>query len=139
MLAELGTGIFQVSGGSSGGVFGPLALAKELSIRSGRPAIYNLVSQQINAPPNEWKEHLQLLEESFKAGPSTTFHDPGGNGIDSSPLAFTASDIIAIKRKRASPLMDCLLSRWRTDACQEAPLDVEIRLVYYAARNRAAT
>ena len=68
VLGELGTGIFQVSGGSTGGVFGPLGLAKELSIRTGRPAIYNLVSQQINAPPDEWKEHLRLLEESFKAG-----------------------------------------------------------------------
>ena len=68
VLGELGTGIFQVSGGSAGGVFGPLHLAKELSIRTGRPAMYNLVSQQINAPPDEWKEHLALLEDAFKSG-----------------------------------------------------------------------
>ena len=68
VLGELGTGIFQVSGGSTGGVFGPLHLAKELSIRTGRPAIYNLVSQQLNAPPDQWKEHLGLLEDAFKAG-----------------------------------------------------------------------
>ncbi|MCH7979003.1 MAG: helix-turn-helix domain-containing protein, partial [Acidobacteria bacterium] len=68
VLGELGTGIFQVSGGSTGGVFGPLHLAKELSIRTGRPAIYNLMSQQLNAPPDQWKEHLGLLEEAFKAG-----------------------------------------------------------------------
>ena len=68
VLGELGTGIFQVSGGSTGGVFGPLHLAKELSIKTGRPAIYNLISQQINAPPDQWKEHLGLLEDAFKAG-----------------------------------------------------------------------
>ena len=26
------------------------------------------MSQNINAPPDEWKEHLQLLEDSFKSG-----------------------------------------------------------------------
>ena len=66
VLGELGTGIFQVSGGSTGGVFGPLHLAKELSIRTGRPAIYNLVSQQITAPPDEWKEPPGTIGGGFQ-------------------------------------------------------------------------
>ena len=72
VLGELGTGIFQVSGGSTGGVFGPLHLAKELSIRTGRPAIYNLVSQQITAPPDEWKEHLDYWRRLSRLAPEPT-------------------------------------------------------------------
>ena len=34
---------------------------------NGRPAIYNLVSQELN-DPDGWKEHLQWLEDSFKEG-----------------------------------------------------------------------
>jgi N-acyl-D-aspartate/D-glutamate deacylase len=42
-------------------------MARELSRQTGRPAIYNLVSQELEHPDG-WKEHLQWLEESFKSG-----------------------------------------------------------------------
>ncbi len=67
VLGELGTGLFQVSGGSPEGITGIRRTARELSSRNGRPAIYNQVSQEINNP-DSWKEHLQWLEESFKSG-----------------------------------------------------------------------
>jgi N-acyl-D-aspartate/D-glutamate deacylase len=67
VLGELGTGLFQVSGGSPEGVFGSHRTARELSRRTGRPAIYNLASQEIENPDG-WKEHLHWLEESFKSG-----------------------------------------------------------------------
>lgn len=67
VLGELGTGVFQVSGGAPGGFRGPARLAQELARRTGRPAIYNLLAQEISKP-DEWKEHLHLLEESCKAG-----------------------------------------------------------------------
>jgi N-acyl-D-aspartate/D-glutamate deacylase len=67
VLGELGTGIFQVSGGSPEGVVGTRRTARELSRQTGRPAIYNLVSQELEHP-DSWKEHLHWLEESFKAG-----------------------------------------------------------------------
>src|SRR3989442_2195065 len=67
VLGELGTGVFQVSGGAPGGFRGPAMIAQELSRRTGRPAIYNLLAQEINKP-DEWKEHLHLLETAFKAG-----------------------------------------------------------------------
>ncbi len=67
VLGELGTGIFQVSGGAPGGIFSSRQVAHELSARTGRPSIYNLVSQPIERP-EEWREHLNWLEESFKSG-----------------------------------------------------------------------
>jgi N-acyl-D-aspartate/D-glutamate deacylase len=67
VLGELGTGIFQVSGGSPEGVVGTRRMAQELSRQTGRPAIYNLVSQELEHP-DTWKEHLQWLEASFKSG-----------------------------------------------------------------------
>ncbi len=67
VLGELGTGVFQVSGGSPEGVVGTRRTARELSRQTGRPAIYNLVSQELEHPDG-WKEHLQWLEESFKSG-----------------------------------------------------------------------
>ena len=67
VLGEVGTGVFQVSGGAPGGTFAPARTAQELARRTGRPAMYNLISQEINKP-DEWKEHLQLLEEAFKSG-----------------------------------------------------------------------
>ena len=67
VLGEVGTGVFQVSGGAPGGIFGAAGIAEELSRRTGRPAIYNLISQEISKP-DEWKEHLQHLEEAFKSG-----------------------------------------------------------------------
>ena len=67
VLGELGTGVFQVSGGAAGGFLGPARIAQELSRRTGRPAMYNLLSQELNNP-DEWKEHLRVLEEAFKSG-----------------------------------------------------------------------
>ena len=67
VLGELGTGVFQVSGGAPGGFRGPALVAQELARRTGRPAMYNLLAQEINKP-DEWQEHLHMLAESFKAG-----------------------------------------------------------------------
>jgi N-acyl-D-aspartate/D-glutamate deacylase len=67
VLGELGTGLFQVSGGSPEGVVGSRRTASDLSRRTGRPAIYNLMSQELD-DPDGWKEHLHWLEESFKSG-----------------------------------------------------------------------
>jgi len=67
VLGELGTGVFQVSGGAAGGYTEPAKIAQELSRRTGRPAIYNLLAQELSKP-DEWKEHLQMVEEAFKSG-----------------------------------------------------------------------
>jgi N-acyl-D-aspartate/D-glutamate deacylase len=67
VLGELGTGVFQVSGGAPGGFRGPALIAQELARQTGRPAIYNLLAQEINKP-DEWKEHLHVVETAFKAG-----------------------------------------------------------------------
>ena len=50
VLGELGSGLFQVSGGSPEGVYASHRTARRLSRRNGRPAIYNLVSQELNNP-----------------------------------------------------------------------------------------
>jgi N-acyl-D-amino-acid deacylase len=67
VLGELGTGVMQVSGGAPGGTKATRQMARELAARTGRPTIYNLVSQPIDKP-EEWQEHLQWLEASFKSG-----------------------------------------------------------------------
>ena len=67
VLGELGTGVMQVSGGAPGGTAATRETARQLAARTGRPTIYNLVSQPIERP-DEWREHLRWLEESFKAG-----------------------------------------------------------------------
>ena len=67
VLAELGTGVFQVAGGAPGGTKQPRAVARELAARTGRPSIYNLMSDPIGNP-EEWQEHLRWLEEGFKSG-----------------------------------------------------------------------
>ncbi len=67
VLGELGTGVFQVSGGAAGGYIEPHRAAQELSRRTGRPAIYNLLAQELGKP-DEWREHLQILEEAFRSG-----------------------------------------------------------------------
>ena len=67
VLGELGTGVFQVSGGAAGGYIEPALTAQELSRRTGRPAIYNLLAQELSKP-DEWKEHLQMVEDAFKSG-----------------------------------------------------------------------
>jgi N-acyl-D-aspartate/D-glutamate deacylase len=67
VLGEVGTGLLQVSGGSPEGVIGSHRTARELSRRTGRPAIYNLVSQELDHPDG-WKEHLHWLAEAFQAG-----------------------------------------------------------------------
>src|SRR2546428_10632484 len=60
VLGELGTGVFQVSGGAPGGFRGPAMIAQGVSRRTGRPGSYNLLGQEINKPA-EWKGHLCLL------------------------------------------------------------------------------
>ena len=67
VLGELGTGVFQVSGGAPGGTFGAARYCQELCRRTGRPGMYNLISQAISNP-EQWREHLQLLEGFFKSG-----------------------------------------------------------------------
>jgi N-acyl-D-aspartate/D-glutamate deacylase len=67
VLAELGTGVMQVSGGAPGGTKATRQMARDLAARTGRPTIYNLVTQPIERP-DEWQEHLRWLEKSFKTG-----------------------------------------------------------------------
>src|ERR1700692_3269698 len=67
VLGELGTGVFQVAGGSPGGTKATRAVARELAARTGRPSIYNLMSDPIGNP-DEWVEHLKWLEDGFKSG-----------------------------------------------------------------------
>ena len=67
VLGELGTGIFQVAGGAPGGTAATRRVAQELAARTGRPSIYNLVSQPIERP-EEWSQHLKWLEDLFKTG-----------------------------------------------------------------------
>ena len=63
VLGELGSGIFQVRGGSDVS----MGTAAELSRRTGRPAVYNILFQREDEPDG-WKAHLKLLEESFTSG-----------------------------------------------------------------------
>ncbi len=67
VLGELGTGVFQVAGGAPGGTAATRQVARELAARTGRPSMYNLVSQPIERP-EEWQQHLKWLEDSFKTG-----------------------------------------------------------------------
>jgi len=67
VLGELGTGVFQVAGGAPGGTPATREVARQLAARTGRPSIYNLVSQPIERP-EEWQQHLKWLEGSFKSG-----------------------------------------------------------------------
>jgi N-acyl-D-amino-acid deacylase len=67
VLGDLGTGVMQVSGGAPGGTKATRETARQLAARTGRPTIYNLVSQPIERP-DEWQEHLQWLATSSKAG-----------------------------------------------------------------------
>src|SRR5499427_4972269 len=47
VLGELGTGVFQVAGGAPGGTKQTRQVARELAARTGRPSIYNLMSDPI--------------------------------------------------------------------------------------------
>src|SRR3989454_7889872 len=67
LLGALGTGVFQVAGGAPGGTKATRAVARELAARTGRPSIYNLMSDPIGNP-DEWVEHLKWLEDGFKSG-----------------------------------------------------------------------
>jgi N-acyl-D-amino-acid deacylase len=67
VLGELGTGVMQVSGGAPGGTKATRQLARDLSAHTGRPTIYNLVTQPIERP-DEWQEHLRWLEDAFHSG-----------------------------------------------------------------------
>src|SRR2546426_3681501 len=50
VLAELGTGLIQVSGGGLGGTKASHMLARALSAGTGRPAIYNPGPQAVQKP-----------------------------------------------------------------------------------------
>jgi N-acyl-D-aspartate/D-glutamate deacylase len=67
VLGELGTGVMQVSGGAPGGTKATRQIARELAAHTGRPSIYNLVTQPIERP-DEWQEHLRWLRDSFESG-----------------------------------------------------------------------
>src|SRR6202047_5177611 len=67
VLGELGNGVFQVAGGAPGGTKQTRAVARELAARTGRPSIYNLMSDPIGNP-DEWVAHLKWLEDGFKSG-----------------------------------------------------------------------
>ncbi len=67
VLGELGTGVMQVSGGAPGGTKATRQTARDLAARTGRPTIYNLVTQPIERP-EEWQEHLRWLEDAFHSG-----------------------------------------------------------------------
>src|SRR5215813_7651272 len=67
VLGDLGTGVFQVAGGAPGGTKQTRQVARELAARTGRPSIYNLMSDPIG-DPEEWQEHLRWLEDGFKSG-----------------------------------------------------------------------
>ena len=67
VLGELGTGVMQVAGGAPGGTKETRRVARELAARTGRPSIYNLVSDPV-VNPDEWVEHLKWLEDGFKSG-----------------------------------------------------------------------
>src|SRR5258706_2172627 len=67
VVGELGTGVFQVAGGAPGGTKATRQVARELAARTGRPSIYNLISDPV-ANPDEWVEHLKWLEDGFKSG-----------------------------------------------------------------------
>src|SRR4030081_326785 len=67
VLGELGTGVFQVAGGAPGGPKQTRAVAPELAARTGRPSIYNLMSDPIGNP-DEWVEHLKWLGGGVKSG-----------------------------------------------------------------------
>jgi N-acyl-D-aspartate/D-glutamate deacylase len=67
VLGELGTGVMQVSGGAPGGTKATRQIARELAAHTGRPSIYNLVTQPIERP-DEWQEHLRWLRDAFESG-----------------------------------------------------------------------
>jgi N-acyl-D-amino-acid deacylase len=67
VLGELGTGVMQVSGGAPGGTAATRRIARELAAHTGRPTIYNLVTQPIERP-DEWQEHLHWLADAFRTG-----------------------------------------------------------------------
>ena len=68
VLGELGTGVFQVSGGAAGGYIGPARTAQELSRRTGRPAILQLAgagteqARRMERAPPDGRGSLQVRE-----------------------------------------------------------------------------
>ena len=67
VLGDLGTGVMQVSGGAPGGTKATRQVARDLAAHTGRPSIYNLVTQPIERP-DEWQEHLRWLADAFQSG-----------------------------------------------------------------------
>ena len=83
VLAELGTGIFQVAGGAPGGTAATREVARQLAARTGRPSIYNLVSDPI-ANPEEWEQHLPGWRSSSRLGRAATARAPRSSQARSS-------------------------------------------------------
>lgn len=65
VLREMGTGIIQSGGGN--GIEMKNGLMSRLSEATGRPVIYNNLNQSMRRP-NEWKEQMAKVDESFAKG-----------------------------------------------------------------------
>jgi N-acyl-D-amino-acid deacylase len=65
VLREVGTGVMQSGGGAAPEL--RQGLMSRLSEASGRPVIYNSITHSLHAP-QRWKQHLELVEERYKAG-----------------------------------------------------------------------
>jgi N-acyl-D-amino-acid deacylase len=65
VLRELGTGIIQSGGGN--GIEMKNGLMSRLSEATGRPVVYNNLNQSMRRP-NEWKEQMAKVDESFAKG-----------------------------------------------------------------------
>src|SRR3979411_1163614 len=76
VLGELGTGVIQVAGGAPGGTKQTRAVARELAARTGRPSIYNLMSDPI-ANPYKGHQHLEELQRGLKRGAPGVRPRPG--------------------------------------------------------------
>jgi N-acyl-D-amino-acid deacylase len=65
VLRELGTGIIQSGGGN--GAEMKNGLMSRLAEATGRPVVYNNLNQSMRRP-NEWKEQMAKVDESFARG-----------------------------------------------------------------------
>lgn len=65
VLRQMGTGVIQCGGGGGAEMKG--RLMSRLSASCGRRIMYNTITQNARAP-EEWAQHLALVEETCKAG-----------------------------------------------------------------------
>ena len=65
VLGDLGTGVIQCGGGRP--VEMKDRLMSRLSQATGRQVVYNNLSQTVRRP-NEWKEHMAIVDETTRAG-----------------------------------------------------------------------